>query len=78
MGDIIILIDVYYSSACSIEDPDKENIVITGGYDTNTFDSSTTVSVYNLQGWVEDLQPLNDGRRSHACTSYMSGGTRVR
>ena len=69
----IILIDVYFSEACSIEDPDTETVVITGGRYT-----STTVSVYGLQGWVEDLQPLNDGRRSHACTSYMSVGTRVR
>ena len=75
MGDIIILIDVYYSSACSIEDPDKENIVITGG---DYIDSINTVSVYNLQGWVEDLQPLNTGRRYHACTSYKTAGTRVR
>ena len=69
----IILIDVYFSWACSIEDPDTETVVITGGYKT-----LTTVSVYGLQGWVEDLQPLNTGRRYHACTSYISGKTRVR
>ena len=69
----IILIDVYFSEACSIEDPDTETVVITGGYD----DTSTTVSVYGRQGWVKDLQPLNTGRLLHACTSYMSAGTRV-
>ena len=70
----IILIDVYYSFACSIEDPDKENIVITGGdYPV----SVATVSVYGRQGWVEDLPHLITGRQSHACTSYMSAGTRV-
>ena len=70
----IILIDVYFSEACSIEDPDTETVVITGGYD----DTSTTVSVYGRQGWVKDLQPLNTGRLAHACTSYMSAGIRVR
>ena len=68
----IILIDGYFSYACSIADPDTETVVITGGYP-----ALTTVSVYGLQGWVEDLQPLNTGRRLHACTSYMSAGTRV-
>ena len=68
----IILIDVYYSSACSIEDPDTETVVITGGYDT-----MTTVSVYGLQGWEDDLPSLNTGRRYHACTSYKTAGTRV-
>ena len=65
---------VYYSHACSIEDPDNQRVVITGGQYTNT-----TVSVYGLQGWVEDLQPLNIGRYQHACTSYASGrSSRVR
>ena len=68
----IILIDIYFSDACSIEDPDTETVVITGGSGTNI-----TVSVYGLQGWVEDLPSLITGRRYHACTSYMSAGTRV-
>ena len=69
----IILIDVYFSEACSIEDPDTETVVITGGRYT-----STTVSVYGLQGWVEDLPSLITGRFAHACTSYKTAGTRVR
>ena len=64
---------VYYSMACAIDDPDTQTVVITGGRFT-----MTTVSVYGLQGWVEDFQPLNTGRYWHACTSYMSVGTRVR
>ena len=68
----IILIDVYFSEACSIEDPDTETVVITGGRYT-----STTVSVYGLQGWVEDLPSLITGRYWHACTSYKTAGTRV-
>merc|ERR1711879_381549 len=37
----------------------------------------TTVSVYGLQGWVEDLPRLITGRAGHACTSYKTAGTRV-
>ena len=68
----IILIDVYFSWACSIEDPDTETVVITGGVYT-----LTTVSVYGLQGWMEDLPHLINGRLGHACTSYKTAGTRV-
>ena len=57
--------------ACAI--PDTDTVVITGGKNT-----LTTVSVYNDQGWVEDLPELITGRRDHACTSFMSGGRRVR
>ena len=64
---------LYYSYACAIEDPDTQTVVITGGFDT-----PTTVSVYNVDGHKEDLATLNTGRHSHACTSYMSAGTRVR
>merc|ERR1712037_45664 len=44
----------------------------TGGLDT-----LNTVSVYNVEGWQEDLPSLNTGRSSHACSSYMSGERRV-
>ena len=64
---------VYYRDSCAIDDPDTQTVIITGGYKTRT-----TVSVYGLQGWVEDLQPLNTERYFHACSSYKSGGNRVR
>ena len=32
----------------------------------------TTVSVYDLNGWVEDLPYLNIGRRHHACSSFLN------
>ena len=38
----------------------------------------TTVSLYGVQGWLEDLPSLNTGRSWHACTSFKSGGSRVR
>ena len=63
----------HYRGACVINDPDTQTVAITGGVYT-----MTTVSVYGLQGWMEDLQPLNTGRYWHACSHYMSGGTRVR
>ena len=61
----------YYSYACAI--PQEDSVIVTGGYWT-----STTVSVYNTEGWLEDLPPLNTGRDSHACSSYWSGERRVR
>lgn len=37
----------------------------------------TIVSVYNETGWLRDLAPLNQGRRQHACGSYVNGGKKV-
>ena len=31
------------------------------------------VSRYSGGGWLEDLAPLDQGRESHACTSFRSG-----
>ena len=63
---------VYYSWACAIADPDTDTVVVTGGLNTHT-----TVTVYSVQGWKENLPSLNTGRDLHACTSYMTGGKRV-
>ena len=32
----------------------------------------TTVSMYNEQGWLYDLAPLNIGRYGHACTAFYT------
>ena len=32
---------------------------------------------YGLEGWMEDLPPLNVGRFEHGCGSYVSGGDMV-
>jgi len=56
--------------ACAI--PQEDSVIVTGGLSTKTI-----VSVYNTEGWLEDLPPLNTGRSSHACTSYWSGERRV-
>ena len=69
----LVIVVVYYSKACAIPDTvNGDNVVITGGVKTRD-----KVSVYNVQGWQEDLPPLNTGREQHACTSYVSGGKRV-
>ena len=59
----------YFSHACSIQEDDR--VIITGGH------STTTVSVYDENGWKEDLSNLNFGRSGHACTSFVSGGKKV-
>ena len=63
---------IYYREACSISLGDH-HVVITGGTETKT-----TVSRYNEDGWVSDMPSLNQGRSSHGCTSFLSGGEQVR
>jgi len=54
------------SNACGIQHDDV--FIITGGSYT-----MTTVSRYNMIGWVEDLPSLNHrGRMGHACGHYYS------
>ena len=49
-----------------------------GGVDENVaYVAMATVSVYGLQGWQEDLQPLIVARYLHACSSFISEGNRV-
>merc|ERR1711892_541680 len=59
--------------ACAIPDIITDSVFITGGgYHPQT------VSRYDLQGWVEDLPQLIDGRDSHGCGSYLRvDGTQV-
>ena len=60
---------IYFSHACSIQEDDR--VIITGGH------SQTTVSVYDENGWREDLPNLNEGRMGHACSSFVSRGEKV-
>ena len=57
--------------ACSIPTDDNE-LIITGGYPTNSDYVASTVDVYNINGWVRDLPSLNDRRRNHACGKFKS------
>jgi len=49
--------------ACSIADTDS--VILTGGRD-----SMRVVARYNLQGFVEYLPSMQEGRRYHGCGSY--------
>ena len=71
--DINKLMLNYNSYACAIPDPDLQRVIITGGYYT-----LNTVSVYRVEGWIEDLEPLGQGRYDHACASFLSAGERVK
>ena len=71
LSDCLVNSVYNYSRACGI--PDEETVIITGG----TY-SQTTVSVYSVEGWQQDLPPLNTGRFGHACSSYWSDGRRVK
>ena len=64
---------ISYSYACAIPDNDNEQLIITGGLYT-----LKTVSVYNEAGYQRDLTELNQGRRQHACASYVNGGKKVK
>ena len=61
------------SCGIPITDPDGDKIVITGGYG-----GLTTVAVYGTEGFITDLEPLSPGRNFHGCSSYLSGGKRVK
>ena len=60
-----------YRSAFSI--PLVDEVVLTGGTVTQRI-----VSRYDKDGWVRDMSSLNQGRRDHGCTSFMTGGEEVR
>ena len=57
-----------FRNACSIQFDDK--VIITGGIHKFTSSSSTTVSVYTMEGWIEDLPDLLQGRNYHGCGHY--------
>ena len=67
-----------FRSACAIDDPESQSVVITGGAPTLDYFNSSHVHVYGLDGFQKDLQPMNIGRMSHACTSFTSAGKKVR
>merc|ERR1711874_743937 len=52
--------------ACSIPELTSDTLVITGGRD-----SMTAVSRYGADGFLGELPPLNEGRRSHGCGVFL-------
>ena len=61
---------LYFRYACSIQL--EEKVIVTGGGYTET-----TVSVYNIGGWVEDLPVLNTGRWDHGCGHYVDNNNDI-
>ena len=58
--------------SCLIDE--GETFILTGGRD-----SLEIVSLYNINGWLEDLDSLNTGRATHGCTQYTNNdGVKVR
>ena len=51
--------------ACSIQL--QEKVILTGGQFT-----ATMVTVYNTEGWVEELPRLNQGRYRHGCGHFVN------
>ena len=68
----LLRLDTCVRFACSISDPDNNEVIITGG-DNNR----KKVSVYNELRWQRDLAPLNQERSYHGCGSYRNGGKKV-
>ena len=63
---------IFVRSACAIPDPDNEELIITGGWDT-----MTKATVYNEDGWQRDLPSFSEGRRHHACSSFLNKEKKV-
>ena len=56
-----------FSSSCLIDE--RGSFMLTGGYDDGKVVG--TVSRYDINGFIEDLQPLNNPRYDHGCTQYL-------
>jgi len=66
--------------ACAINDIDST--IVTGNYldlDDNgkTYYGGRKVVRYNIQGYVEDLPEMNQGRWGHGCGAYQASNSRV-
>ena len=58
--------------ACSIQL--EETVIITGGTLALTM---TRVTVYNTEGYVEDLPNLNEARSDHGCGHFVNTDNQV-
>ena len=67
-------INILHSDACLINE--GNTFLLTGGLRYPT--AVSTVSRYDINGWVKDLKDLNTGRYSHGCTRFtIKQGTNV-
>ena len=72
---------IFNRSACAISDPERKEVIITGGATLGSsgvvIGAATTVSIYSEAGWKTDLASLNQGRYNHACGSYVNRRKKV-
>ena len=61
-------INILHSDACLINE--GNTFLLTGGLRYPT--AVSTVSRYDINGWVEDLNNLNTARGLHGCTRYIN------
>ena len=62
-----------YSASCLLDE--GQTFLLIGGW----YPSWETVSRYDINGWLEDLDNLNTGRLGHGCTQYTKNdGVMVR
>ena len=66
-----------FRSSCGIEMEDT--VIITGGALYLAFGVSDKATIYNDNGFVEDLPSLNIARYGHGCGHYITdtNGTKV-
>ena len=50
---------------------------MTGSGENDQVKDSSLVSVYNVDGWVEDLPKLNMGRYYHGCGHYINSANKM-
>ena len=66
----------YYSTACGIEVPNSDQLVITGGHAGGS-DGLSRVQVYTVGGAKERLAELNQPRKQHTCGYFFNGNNLV-
>ena len=67
----------YCSTACGIEVPDSDQLVITGGH-AGGQNGRPRVQAYTVGGAKEQLPNLNQPRYQHACGYYYNGNNLVK
>ena len=71
MTDLMIFLFVCRYS-CSIQDIENPSVIITGGADLGaSVPNWKRVTRYDIEGFVEDMPPLNIGRAGHGCGAYL-------
>jgi len=65
-GDTTELFSLEYPNSYSCLIDEGETFLLVGG-----FQHESSVSRYNIDGWLENLDDLNTGRFNHGCTQYQ-------